>query len=688
MLGHGPGPNGAERVLSRLDLNFEPGADMASASLALPPELRNRITRFAIEGVASAGAVVLTDDSLRRRRVGLIGPVGAREGLDLLSPLYYLQKALEPSAELIEGSLPDMVRAGADVIVLADVANLAPAEQDMLRDWVAGGGLLLRFAGPHLAAADEGRGVEDALLPVRLRAGGRVVGGAMSWGEPRALAPFPQGSPFYGLKVPADVTVSAQVLAEPGPDLAGRTIAALADGTPLVTRKALGAGQVVLLHVTANAEWSTLPLSGLFVEMLERLAVSTGAGRPSAKELAGTTWAPVWTLDGFGALVPAGAMQPVSGEALATALQKGGGADLPPGLYKDEARLVAVNVLTAETRLRPARWPARIVPGWGDTARERDIAGAFWLAALAALALDILAALALAGRLPTGRRAGGAGGTLGAAVMLIALAGAGPEPAHAQEAAVPQAVIDAAAEVTLAHVLTGDAEVDRVAQAGLTGLSDALFRRSTVEPALPVGVDLETDDLAVYPLLYWPVTATQKLPSPAAYARLNAYLRAGGMVLFDTRDAQVAGFGSTTTPEARRLRLLAAPLDIPPLEPVPEDHVLTRSFYLLSSFPGRYARGQVWVEASPPDAERAPGMPFRNLNDGVTPVVIGGNDWAAAWAVRADGNYMFPVGRGRAGERQREMAYRFGVNLVMHVLTGNYKSDQVHVPALLERLGQ
>jgi hypothetical protein len=71
----------------------------------------------------------------------------------------------------------------------------------------------------------------------------------------------------------------------------------------------------------------------------------------------------------------------------------------------------------------------------------------------------------------------------------------------------------------------------------------------------------------------------------------------------------------------------------------------------------------------------------------VTPVLIGGNDWAAAWARTESGQPMFPVGRGFGGERQRELAIRFGVNLVMHVLTGNYKSDQVHVPALLDRLG-
>ena len=159
------------------------------------------------------------------------------------------------------------------------------------------------------------------------------------------------------------------------------------------------------------------------------------------------------------------------------------------------------------------------------------------------------------------------------------------------------------------------------------------------------------------------------------------------MIVFDTRDADVAGFGASS-PNGAMLQKLAAPLDIPPLEPVPQDHVLTRTFYLLQDFPGRHAGRRVWVEAAPPDAEQIEGVPFRNLNDNVTPVVIGGNDWAAAWAQDANGQSLFPVGRGFAGERQREMAYRFGVNLVMHVLTGNYKSDQVHVPALLNRLGQ
>lgn len=678
VLAHGFGPGGVERELARLTLGFAAGALLAEAQLSLPPELRNRITRFQLAGENAAGAVTLADDSLRRRRVGLAGAGAGREGLELLQPLHFLENALAPSAELIDGPLQELTRAGADVIILADIASLSAPDQKALAEWVAQGGLLLRFAGPKLAAADIGRGVEDVLLPVRLRAGGRVVGGAMSWGTPRMIAPFAATSPFYGLSIPDEVTVSAQVLAEPGPELAARTIAALADGTPLVTRKALGEGQVVLFHVTANAEWSGLPLSGLFVEMLERLAVSTKPARPGAAALAGTRWQAVELLDAFGSLGGASSGSIVPGEALAGLAS----AVLPPGLYADEARRIAVNVIGAETTLAAAIWPARISPEWGRETAARDLAGWLWLAALAALGLDILAALALSGRLPR------IGRQVAPVLLLLGLGFGLPEAAWAEQNPVQDRLIAAAAEVTLAHVLTGEVRVDQVARAGLIGLSDELFRRTSVEPAMPVGIDLERDELSVFPLLYWPVTASQKLPSAAAYARLSAYLSAGGMLLFDTRDANIAGFGGAATGAARHLRRLAAPLDIPPLEPVPEDHVLTRTFYLLSSYPGRHQRGRLWVEAAPADAELAEGMPFRNLNDGVSPVVIGSNDWASAWAVLPNGAPMFPVGRGLAGERQREMAYRFGVNLVMHVLTGNYKSDQVHVPALLERLGQ
>ncbi|WP_298859219.1 DUF4159 domain-containing protein [uncultured Sulfitobacter sp.] len=670
----GRDPAGNGRILASATATFEQGATEAQTALVLPSELRARITRFDIAGQRSAGASTISDDGLRRREVALISARENREGLELLSPLHYIEQALNPTADLLNGSLGDVLPANPDVIVLADIATLSEAEATPLTEWVESGGMLVRFAGPRIAASDISRVDEDPLMPVRLRAGGRSVGGAMSWGEPKALSPFSNGSPFFGLNIPEDVTVSAQVMAQPDPTLAERVIASLTDGTPLVTRKNVGQGQIVLFHVTATAEWSTLPLSGLFVEMMERLAISSSAASTSLTALEGTTWIPRRVLDGFGTLSDAGTLPGVDGPML---IEAPTGPMLPPGLYASGDRTLARNVLTADSTLTRSIWPLDVPVRGLAVAPEQPVAG--WLLSLAILLLlaDVVVSLSLSGRLLSRSNAAA---TIFGALMLFGM------PADAQTAE-EEFALSATSELTLAHIITGDAQVDEVALAGLTGLSDTLFFRTSVEPSSPLGVNIESDELAFFPILYWPITSRQPTPSTEAYAKLNKYLRSGGMILFDTRDADTASFGASS-PNGRKLQELAAPLDIPALEPLPSDHVITRTFYLLQDFPGRHNSRDVWVEAADPNAEQIEGMPFRDLNDGVTPVVIGGNDWAAAWAVTASGAPLLPVGRGFSGERQREIAYRFGINLVMHVLTGNYKSDQVHVPALLDRLGQ
>ncbi len=684
VLAKGPDPAGIERDLGRLGLAFGLGDQRAEAVLDLPPEVRNRITRFELAAARSAGAVSLTDDSLKRRKIALIRIGAEQEALQLLSPLHYLRQALVPVADIIEGNLIDTLLANPDVVILPDAGSLTGPETDAALDWVEKGGLFLRFAGPRLAAGDPGALADDPLLPVRLREGGRTVGGTMSWGEPKTLAPFPESSPFYGLAVPTDVEVREQILAQPDPLLAERTIAALEDGTPLMTREAVGAGQVVLVHVTSNAEWSTLPLSGLFVQMLERLAISTKPAQPEAADLAGQTWVPEVVLDAFGQATDAGELPGVPGEDLAAAVADGPTIALQPGLYAGSDRRVALNTVSADTELVAAEWPSGVPVDLLEGRAAQALKGTFLTAGLVFLLIDVLASLLIAGRLGGVRR--------GVAVLALAVLALQPQGLRAQDATGPlpddDLALQATVSVVLAHVLTGDLKLDELAAAGLLGLSEKLWQRTSIEPMLPIGVDIERDELAFFPFLYWPIAAGQAQPSPEAYERLNRYLRTGGMILFDTRDADVAGLGGAT-PEGQTLQLIASGLDIPPLEPMPEDHVLTRTFYLLQDFPGRHPRGAVWVEAAPlATAEAEEGMPFRNLNDGVTPVVIGGNDWAAAWAVDDIGAPMLPVGRGMAGERQREISYRFGVNLIMHVLTGNYKSDQVHVPALLERLGQ
>ena len=684
---HGTDPNGRSQIISTVTAEFTEGATRIPVQISLPAELRERVSLFDIGGQTSAAAVSLTGNSLLRREVALISEGADREGLELLSPLHFIAKAYAPSAELLSGDLTTLLPANPDLVVLADIAKLSKTEETALGQWVAEGGLLLRFAGPRLAASDLSRSTEHPLMPVRLRAGGRTVGGAMSWGAPKSLAAFSPNSPFFGLEIPNDVRVSAQVLAQPDPSLSQRVIAMLADGTPLVTRKQSGKGQIVLFHVTANAEWSSLPLSGLFVQMLERLSQSVAGSQPDTASLQGTIWQPSQMLSAQGQLEPATRLAGIAAEKLFDAPLS---AEIRPGLYTHAKEQVARNVIATDSRFLPAVWPnGTNLRGLSDRS-ERPLGGWCLMLSLLILLVDVLATLSLSGRLVST-----------AAVLCLLATLSNIRPASAQDntatheqtmdglegAVVSEKAWQASSQLTLAYVVTGNRQVDSISKAGLDGLSQTLFARTSVEPAAPVGLDLERDTLTFYPLLYWPMTADQPTPSSKAYRKINGFLKSGGMIVFDTRDGDIAGFG-TSSPNALKLQKITYGIDIPALEPMPQDHVLTRAFYLLQDFPGRYTQPDIWLEAAPQAIEKAEGMPFRNLNDGVSPVVIGANDWAAAWAVDAQGRQMFPIGRNASQSRQRELAYRFGVNLVMHVLTGNYKSDQVHVPALLDRLGQ
>nr|WP_210382359.1 DUF4159 domain-containing protein [Jiella sonneratiae] len=690
------------REVGRAPVGFNGSGGAAEARFQIPVEMRNDIARIEVEGASTAGAVRLLDDSFRRRRVALVSGESADDAQPLLSPLYYISRALEPFADLVRPStanlakaIPELLERKPSVVILADIGVLPEEARTALEKFVEEGGYLVRFAGPRLAATTG----EDPLVPVRLRAGERQLGGAMSWSQPQKLAPMSDTTPFSGIAVPDDVTVSRQILAEPSADLAQHTWASLADGTPLVTARSQGAGTIVLFHVTAEATWSNLPISGAFVSMLRRIVslsrANAGAadGRTAAESLP-----PYRVLDGTGRLVaPGPEVQPLE---LASAGSAAVDLKNPPGLYGSEDGYVAHNLLGPDAKLAPL--PALDL---GAATEERpygngdsvDLRPYLFAAALVLFTLDALAMLWLNGGLGRlrGRFARPARGAavsvlLAGLIGLTAFAGlVAPRPALAQTIRQSDKfdvdrAIEATSQTHLAFVETGDTALDDRSRAGLRGLSQYIAAKTALEPGDPMGVDISSDELAFFPLLYWPVSADSPMPSEAAVSRVDAYMKQGGTVLFDVADDAVSSLANSVSPGQRRLREILGDLDIPPLEPVPPDHVLTKAFYILSSFPGLHSDSPLWVESLVPDAEgRA--RPARG-GDGVSSIMITSNDFAGAWAVDDRGLFLYPTDS--SDPSQREYAYRAGVNIVMYVLTGNYKADQVHVPALLERLGQ
>ncbi len=560
----------------------------------MPLELRNEIARVELVGANSAAAVQLLDDRWRRRTVGLISGAGGDRAQPLLSPTYYLTKALSPFADIREPRSPAVDAAvkaylddGVAAIVMADVGTLTGATATAVQNFVERGGVLIRFAGPRLA------GGEDDLVSVPLRRGGRTLGGALSWEQPQALASFAETGPFAGTPVPGDVTVTRQVLAEPSPDLDQHTWASLADGTPLVTARPIGAGWLVLFHVTADTNWSNLPISGAFVEMLRRtVALGHATGKPGSTPTvtAEATLAPLTILDGFGrASTPRADVR-----ALPAASVNGGVAsrETPPGLYGSEDAFRAVNLMRPDTAF--ARLDAGALTGATRTTLVSETGmrlapGLFVLAFLLLLA-DAIAVLILVGglRLLTGRRPAATAALVFAVISLGTLLPTGPVSAQGTLSADDQKLLDAVSVTRLAYVETGDSTVDETSRAGLWALTRFLASRTALEAGRPMGLDPEKDELSVYPIIYWPITADRPAPSAAAMQRIDAFMKSGGTVLFDTRDQLevLPGGASAASPEQQRLREMLSGLDIPPLEPVPADHVLTKSFYLMEDFPG------------------------------------------------------------------------------------------------------
>ena len=326
------------RPLAETELKFAANASRAEGTIDLPIELRNDVGRISIDGERVAAANFLLDDRWRRKTVALQSGASSEAAQPLLSPLYYVSRALEPFGEMSEpadtAGLKSLLDQGLSMLVLADIGVLPAEQQDMVAQWVNRGGVLLRFAGARLA------GAQDDLVPVNLRQGGRSLGSALSWETPQGMQAFPEASPFAGLALDDAVKVNRQVLAEPDTELPGKVWASLDDGTPLVTARHEGKGLIVLFHVTANADWSNLPLTGLFVEMLRRvldLAPAAGGGAAVATAQADAQAFTPWrALDGFGELTdPSPDVQPIPAAAIDKATASPA---TPAGLYRRGAQ--------------------------------------------------------------------------------------------------------------------------------------------------------------------------------------------------------------------------------------------------------------------------------------------------------------------------------------------------------------
>ena len=650
-------------VLAAATLSFDLSSREASANITMATSTRNEVATIRLGERPGIGGAQVLDARWFTPRIGLIAAPGGRASQPLLDARHYLRAAFGGLGELEELSVADAVTREKDVWLVPGDIRLDEALVARLREALGAGAVVIRFAGE-----ETGPNGNQTLLPVALREVERRLGGALTWEEAQALAPFDARSPFAGIDLADRVRVNRQILASPTTTLDEHVWARLADGTPVITGRREGQGTLVLFHTSLDPEWTTLAQDAAFVRLAERLsafAFRTGNGAPEENETT-QRFALAQQLTNQGRLNAAlGMGAPLTAQELREAPFS---ADAPAGLYDNGVRLVARNLTDQVADLAPFNAPAGIQSRDGVGAIPVPLAIPLITMALVLLLLDALVQGWLSGRLAQlPRRIAPPAGALGALMIAGWLMTSLPMPAAAQS----DYLVETTNNLTVG-IVTDLASPERrvIDQLGWEGLSLMLFNRTSVETLNPRPIRLADDPLGTLPVIYWSVPPDLAPLTDTVAARLRAFLANGGVLILDTYDAGTRGGGTHSG-----LRAIDAAINLPPLVEPDPDHVMRRAFYLLDAFPGLWAETPLYVDARA-GIER----------DGVSPVLITGADWTGAWALDETGR---PVNLPTPGGAiQREYAYRTGINVIMYVLTGNYKADQVHVPAFLERLGR
>ncbi len=648
------GPNG--EILNRTEATFEANKRNTKAIILIPNDLKNNLSSISIEDQNSAGSIYLFDEKWKKRSVGIVGDKNTFRTQPLLSPAYYLDRAIKPFSEIMIDDLSLLLEKKLSVIILPGIGTIRNELNNKLKAWIKNGGMLIRFAGPNL------EGANTDLLPVKLRSlDSRVFGGALSWDKPVSIKTFPIGSPLYGITIQDDILINKQVIAEPSPNLLNNTWASLKDGTPLITAKKIDKGINIFFHITANAEWSNMPLTGTFVEILERLiSLSTGNQEVDDK----LPLKPFKLLNSFGRLVD----PPNNSLPINFSDKDNNYVNRAPGYYGNELFLRVLNLTDNIKILEP-----KTVTFKEETSIEKFISEksiqlkSLLLTLIILLAIfDAIISLKIKGKINSKSFKK----ILKFSIILFFICNANLiNKSYAQNKV-------AAIQTQLAYIITKNEKINQTSYLGLLELTKIMKERTSIEASPPAGINITSDDISFYPLLYWPIINDSYSLTDKVISKIQDYMKNGGLIIFDTRDANPSKIiTNISTEEQNILKALLKDLDLPLLINVPNDHVLKRSFYLLDTLPGRYSGGNVWVEATE-----------KNSRDGVSSVIIGGNDWASAWAKDKNNQPLFSVIPG--GEKQREFSYRFGINLVMYAMTGNYKADQVHIKSILNRLNK
>lgn len=607
------------------------------------------VARYKIAGQSHAASLILQSGTPQQKRVGIATKEGQNPDLSLTQATSYLSKALSPYAKVSFDTAQQLVEktSSYEVLIFPDVNTLELRQLDALEKWIAQGGILIRFSGDAMAQRD--------ILPVatKMQLGVRALGGDITWEDAPTLDAFPSTSPLYGLEIRDRLTIRKQLLADPALLDENYVWAFLSDNTPFITARQIDNGFVTVIHTSADPSWSDFPLTGLYVDILQRILdlADSPLSAFNAEDNARGLFKPLAVLDGTGQLKNNTALLNNLAGFDASNLENIRPSSLtPPGLYSFQGKIVALNLGARLPALKPISALASSFTSSSQLTNEAryDFKPALLKLAIALFALDWLLMIYLM------RFSGRSLRRIAPLALIITLCVLlSDTPAYAQD----ESDLPYIQDVHFAYVETRDLTLNTTVERGLENLIDVLVARTSIEPVSVVPINLNEDPILFYPFLYWRVAPLAEPLSAEAKTKIQNYMSNGGLIIVDFGNPAAIDFGAT---EMQSFLQTLEGVTLPPLRQIEDAHALKRSFYLLDTMYGAYSSPTTWVSY---DSE--------NPDTSVAALILGGNDWASAWARGTD-----------------DMAMRTGVNMTMYALTGNYKTDQLHLETILERLGQ
>lgn len=645
-------------------------------NINLGANIINKITYLKIKGQNNAGATWIINSFEKRLNIGIENIKNPDN--PLLSENYYIENAAKIIGNVNSASIDELVKMRPNAIIFPDRNGFSQNEIQELINYINQGGMVIRYAGAKAASANN-----DILLPAKISPQIKVMNNSFSWVE-NTIEPFPQNSPLFGLDIDPNIQINGLVRTEESNNV--DIWARLKDKSPLISAKKMGQGYIVLIHMPASSIWSNLALSKYQYEFLRRIMSKTqGQSLPVSERAPTLPLVPQIIINGNGKIEkPNENIKAIAPEDW----QKASPSFLtPPGIYEGGSSLFIMNALKTDFNIEALN-PPNYFKKLNIENNQFAFKPILVLFGALLLLFDMIFSSKSNLKFKKPKSFKNIGKIMGA-LALISLFGfeASPNISKAQNldenSLVPwgqvldepppigsQQETKTNSTLKLAYIITNDEHINNEAKQGLEALAKAMTMRTNAEVAEVVGIHPNSDELAFYPIIYWLLPDNPQSLDEKSTKALDFYMQNGGVVFIDTK-----GKGKSIKASQDAVKAALNGLHVPPLEKTPQDHVLNRTFYLLHSYPSNFGDANLFIESKESSNMSA--------NDGVSPIIIGDGEFAAVWAKF---NNQSPLASRNQEELDQELAIRFGINICMYALTGQYKNDQLHIPMILQRI--